>query len=267
MPGVAIAYSAAMNNAFQFTTSLSGLLRWDGQGPNHVQGQFGGEIAMQSGPRIAEIRHLMVEKFLKNEDFRNTEWLLMIDADMVFEPDIVERLLEIADRTEVPILGALCFAGGHEGGRAYPTIYEEYTDDDGDVCVRPVDDYPRNRLIKCGGTGGGCLMVHRSVYVRMAQPYPNGYGTRPDGTSNPYPWFVEGVTDPKGRPLGEDVVFCRKARGMGIPTHVHSGIKLGHVKTYILNEEEWLRRKAASPAGGDRAARRRAARELAKVGR
>lgn len=265
MPGVVFAYSAAMVNVFQFTPCLTALMRYDAYNEQHIMGVLGGEIAMQSGPRIAEIRHQMVEKFLFNDLYANSEWLLMVDADMTFEPDLVSRLMEEADHDEVPILGGLAFAGGHAGGRAYPTIYEEYTDDDGDVGVRPVDDYPRNRLVKCGATGGGCLLVHRTVYQRMARPYPNGYATWKDGRKNPYPWFVEGQTDPKGRPLGEDVVFCRKARGMGIPTHVHTGVKLGHVKTYILNEEEWLRRQADGRIEVDNATRKRAERELAKL--
>jgi len=264
MPGVVIAYSAAMSNVFQFTTSLTLLMRYDAYNEQHLMGQFGGEVALQSGPRIAEIRTQMVKKFLETPDYRNSEWLLQVDADMTFQPDLVSRLMEVADRDEVPILGGLCFAGGHAGGRAYPTIYEEILDEDGDVCVQPVADYPRNRLVKCGATGGACLLVHRTVYERMMQAHPKGYGTRPDGAKNFYPWFVEGVTDPKGRPLGEDVVFCRKARGMGIPTHVDTSIKLGHVKTYILDEDEWLRRQATNVTG-DRAARRRAARELARA--
>lgn len=263
MPGVVVAYSAAMLNVFQFTTSMTALMRHDAYTDQHVMGMYGGEIAIQSGPRIAEIRHQMVEKYLYTEEYAQSEWLLMLDADMTFAPDLVEQLLAYADPVEVPILGGLCFAGGHEGGRAYPTIYEEYIDEDGAVGVQPVDDYPPDRLVKCGATGGACLLVHRSVYMKMQRPYPDGYATWKDGRTNPYPWFSEGNTDGKGRPLGEDTTFCRKARGMGIPTHVHTGIKLGHVKTYILDETEWLRRRAAG-IGVDRAAQKRAERELAR---
>jgi hypothetical protein len=266
MPGVVIAYSASEQNKLRFTMSLTALMRHDAYTSQHVMGQLGGEIALQSGPRVAEIRHQMVEFFL-GDKYPQSEWLLMIDADMVYEPDLVERLMEHAHPRDVPILGALCFAGGHEGGRSYPTIYEEYVDPDGAVGIRPVEDYPRNQLIKCGATGGGCILIHRQVFVAMSHAHPKGYGTHPDGRPNYYPWFVEGVTDPKGRPLGEDVVFCRKARGIGIPTHVHSGIKLGHVKTYILDEREWEIRKGlrATNGAGTRAERRAAARQMAKA--
>lgn len=265
MEKVVVAYSAAEKLPIQTADCLHGLGIYDAQGPQHMLGG-GGKISLQTGPRIAETRCQMVQHFL--EKFPQADWLFMVDADMTFEESIVEDLLAHADPKDVPILGGLCFAGGHASGRMYPTIYEEIDEGDGHIKVQPVNDYPSNRLVKVGATGGACLLIHRQVLLAMNRPYPNGFGTLADGRVNLYPWFVEGTTDTKGRPLGEDVVFCRRARHLGIPVHVHTGVKLGHVKTYILDEEVWLEHKAKGGNSSevlDRAARRRAARELARA--
>jgi hypothetical protein len=266
MTGVVVSYLFPLDVSGRFCDSLTRLIRHDAQGPGYVVNTFGGLIATQTGPRVAEARSQVCDQFLGN--YPGSDWLLMLDSDMTFDPDLVEQLVAHAHPERVPILGGLCFAGGRSH-RMFPTIYREVESEDG-VTVAPVMDYPRDRLLKVGATGGACLLIHRQVLVAMAHPYPKGFGTLADGRKNPYPWFVEGLTGARGEPLGEDVSFCRKARMLGIPTHVHTGIKLGHVKAFELDEAEFDRYVAE---GGTfegiptktRAERRRAARELARV--
>jgi hypothetical protein len=137
-----------------------------------------------------------------------------------------------------------------------------------------VEDYPSDALMRVGATGTGCLLVHRSVFAAMKQPHPNGWGTLPNGQPNPYPWFQEGLTGPRGEPFGEDVVFCRRARAMGIPVHVHTGIQCGHVKSFVLDESYWERQIVEDQGPPpelepvplpDRAERRRRAREAMRA--
>jgi hypothetical protein len=258
---VVLTWAAAQDNTMRFTDCLYALGVYDAQGPQHLLGG-GGTMSFQTGPRIGEIRCRMVHKFLA--EFPLADWLLMLDSDMTFERDLLEELLAHADPKEVPILGGLCFAGGHEGGRVYPTIYKEIDEGEGRIAVEPVTDYPPNRLVKCGATGGACLLMHRQALMAMQRPWPKGFGTLESGQTNPYPWFLEGTTDSRGRPIGEDVIFCRRARAIGIPVHVHTGIKLGHVKTYVLDEQLWMERKVTD-IGTTRAERRRAAREIVKA--
>lgn len=202
--------------------------------------KWGGQISMRSSPRIAEARSQLVDRFLEAEHFLEAEWLWMVDADMTWRDDSLERLLEIADPVDAPIVGGLCFAGGSKGpGKGiemYPTIYRLYRKDDG-VHIEPVREYPRDSVVKVGGTGAAFLLVHRSVFLRMMQPHDKGgFGTYPDGRPNAYPWFAEGHVDHRGMPFGEDIAFCLRAQAMGIPVYVHTGISVGHVKTMVLEE-------------------------------
>lgn len=196
-------------------------------------------LAMRSSPRIAEARTNLTQAFLQSEALASCEWLLMLDSDMTFDEDVIERMLEVASVDEVPILGGLAFGGwlGWPGFKMFPTVYRETEDPVTGIGYTKEWDYPRDSLLKVGATGCACLLVHRNVFLAMARPHPNGFGTTVDGRTNPYPWYVEGWADMRGEPLGEDVAFCRKARLLGIPTHVHTGIKFGHSKMVELTEE------------------------------
>jgi hypothetical protein len=264
MPNVVLSWIDPGTVPSRFAASLAYLLQHDAEHEGYLLGA-GGTINLQSGPRIAEARCQVVDHFGKPE-YAGADWLLMLDSDMTFEPDLLVRLLAVADPEEVPVLGGLCFAGGRSG-RMYPTLYKEGVTDEGHIWVEPVDNYPPNALVKVGGTGGACLLIHRQVLAAMKRPYPDGFGTMADGRYNPYPWFVEGLVGPNGEPYGEDIAFCLKCRQLGIPVHVHTGIQLGHVKAFELNEDEWRRHtvEKATTNGATRQQRRQAARQRAKI--
>jgi hypothetical protein len=216
----------------EFLLSMLDLQDYDSRGDRWLSRPGGGRIGIQSGPRVAEGRHKLVEHFLTNPEFEQAEWLLMLDDDMAFDADLLHKLMNVASYPERPIIGGLCFAGRHYG-KQWPTIYEMYQDDDS-WGVRPVMDYPDDTLVKCGATGAACLLVHRQVYLGIANAPWNK--TLPGGRENPYPWFVEGLVTHDNTPLGEDIAFCKKAVLCDIPIHVHTGIKLGHLKVAPLSD-------------------------------
>lgn len=247
---VAVATLTARDVPLEFLKSWGDMLQHDASRGRHLS-DGGGRILMSSGPRIAEARSQIVDMFFQDPQIAEASWLLMIDSDMTFERNLVEELLRFADAKERPIVGGLCFAGGRDHD-PYPTIYKETltTGEDGKEfpAIEPIRDYPPDTLCKVGATGAACLMVHRQVFVAMSHPYPEGFGTQPDGRKNPYPWFAENHVAPNGEPMGEDIVFCRRAAQLGIPIHVHTGIKLGHVKHFILDENWFLAGRDARTA-------------------
>jgi hypothetical protein len=258
-----------------FMASVTNMLTLDARLDRHIIGDKGDQIHLQSSPRIHEARNQMVDHFAALE--QQPEWLLMIDADMTFEPDLVYKMLAVAHPERVPIVGALCFGGGrvHE---PFPTIYrllEEKVGERSYYSLDKVYDYPRDTLVSVGATGAACLLVHRQVFAVMKKHY----GTLPDGSLNPSPWFAEGITGLKGEGWGEDTVFCLRAKSLGIPVHVDTRIKVGHVKEVVIDEVFYDNRRAAqqednlwkevsgeTPAvNGSRAERRRKAREKARA--
>lgn len=233
-------------------SSWNDLNRYDIIGEDHKGGcqhvLRGGTIELLTGPRVAEGRSQIVDAFLTTENYKDSNWLLMIDSDMTFEADILCQLLghayngnkkADANNPECFVIGALCFAGGRS--RMYPTLYRGATriafDGSEQIVPEPIEDYPRNELVKVMGTGAAFLLVHRKVLMHMKLPHPDGFGTDMHGQPNPHPWFVEGLS--KGVQFGEDIAFCMRANALGYGVYVHTGVQTGHLKTLELNEELW----------------------------
>lgn len=188
-----------------------------------------GFVGLQSGPRVAEGRSQLVDAFLKTR----CEWLWMVDADMKWDAEALDQLLCVAEQYEdARVIGGLCF-GGRGGSKMFPTIYR-FTEDEYGIGTDIVRDYPRDQVIKVAATGAAFLLIHKSVFAEMK----SAFGTLPNGQPNPYPWFVESSNG--GRPFGEDISFCVRCKGLGIPIYVDTSVKVGHIKTIELTEERYL---------------------------
>lgn len=211
-----------------------------------------GWIGQESGPLVATGRNNIVRTFLTGT-FRGGargEWLLFIDADMVYDRRAVQTMLAVADVEQTPILGGLCFGGGR-GGHIFPTLYVA-TDER--LHLDRINEYPKDTLCKVDATGGAFLLVHRSVLERMYEAF--GVVRDDQGevvldeeghpVETPYPWFTYGAN--AGKPTGEDIAFCLRARALDIPVHVHTGIRIGHIKPQILDEELYDRLRAEAQA-------------------
>lgn len=239
--GVGFCHPGASTNPL-FARSLRFLYQRDARGhnPPWIVGEYDHE---SSGAHVPDARNTIVNDFLV--DPQKPEWLLCIDDDATFNDELLDDMLAVAHPTERPIVGALAFgvaprkdANGVEqfndvmGGEweLFPTIY--VLTEDGGIGIWV--DYPRDTLISCFSTGGHCFIVHRSV---LADP-------RWLEDEHPQPWFRIVPHGPT-RVISEDQFFFIKAGSFGYPVHVHSGIKTGHVKTYIADEELFERQRAA----------------------
>jgi hypothetical protein len=239
-----------------FTYSLANHIRHDAQGPRHICGEHGGIISLSTGPRLAEARNQIVDIYASQH---TAEWLLMVDSDMVFGPTLVEDLLSVADPEKVPILSGLAFAGGRSAD-PYPAVYrgvEAEANGMRYVSVERAYDYPRDALVQVQATGGACLLMHRGALGAIGKANEH----LPDGRANPYRWFVEGSVGPGGEEWGEDIAFGLRANALGIPVHVHTGIKLGHRKAQTI-DEAYYDAYRATPGAAERSNGHRAPAEV-----
>lgn len=194
----------------------------------------GGLAAKFSSANISNARNEVVREFLAMKG--KPEWLWMVDTDMEWDEDALERLLRSAHDPETGavsalIVGGLCF--GTLNGELWPTMYEVDTADDGTVSVFRYEDYPQSEMVRVGATGAAFLLVHRSVFERIAE----------HGFDDTYPWFQE--TSLNGMTCGEDFTFCLRAREVGIPVWVNTDVRVGHHKTHVLREDVFLAQQEA----------------------
>lgn len=215
-----------------FVHSLLGLMLDDMQGPRQIAGRY---LGLYSGPMLDAARNQCVRGFLAHPD--QPEWLLMVDTDMTFTPADFYTLLLAADRDECPVVAGLCFAGSAMG-RIWPVMMVARPSDDqesGGFTLAEVKGYPKDRMCKVDATGAAFMLVHRRVFEEMLAMDPE----------SPAPWFRYAYMGK--RQFGEDTPFCLRCRTLGIPVYVHTGVKIGHVKSKILNEEAYEEYQAKHP--------------------
>jgi hypothetical protein len=150
----------------------------------------------------------------------------------------------LATESDWLFVGALCFAqremagDGSSGYRctATPTIYDwaHGVDMKGKHRQGFVarTEYDVNALNKCGATGSAAILIHRSVFEAVREQFgPVWYNRAPEGEPD-----ARGVVVM----LGEDMSFCMRAGSLGIPVHVHTGVRTTHHKAVWLAETDYI---------------------------
>lgn len=173
-----------------------------------------------SGGCLGIYRNLTCEHFLDTcEKIPTLEYLFFIDSDIQLKPDTLDVLLA----TEAPLIAGLYYMSLDGGIK--PSVFDyKYDESDDMFHMVPRDYVEPNAIIPCGGTGAGCLLIHKDVLAKLLATY-----------GRPSPWFAESVHG--GVAFGEDFTFCLRANAEGYPILVHTGAEVGHVKNVVLSRE------------------------------
>ncbi len=164
------------------------------------------------GPLLAMARNLLVRDFLSTD----LEWLWTVDTDIVFIPNTLKRLLDVAS-VHRPVVSALYHTFKNAG--KIPAMF--LAGDDHEFPPIPENDFELGTLITADAVGAGCLLIHREVLEKIMKDN--------DGQ---YCWFRERVAG--NRDIGEDLSFCMRVTESGFPIYVHTGIQVAHVKSALL---------------------------------
>jgi hypothetical protein len=209
---------------------------------NHGRVQAGGFIAMRCGTDgLVSARNEAVRHFLQNSA---ADWLFWVDTDMGFRPDTIDRLFEAADPVERPFMGALCFSQREEesdqlGGYrciATPTVFD-WAKVDGQYGWQVRWNYKPDTVTRVGGTGAACVLIHRSVFEKVAGK-----------VAETGAWYDRIPNTSTGQLIGEDLSFCLRAGAQQIPMFVHTGVPTTHFKHLWLGEDEYWQQRALRSA-------------------
>jgi len=252
-PSVAVAFVHEDRLDYSFFHSFMQLLGHDAGNAGRIW--RGGFIARRGTTGdLAAARNGGVSDFLAGD----AEWLWWVDTDMGFAPDTVDRLLDAADPVERPIVGGMCFAqrenepDGVGGYRpvAWPTIMDwTFEGERGGWQVRW--DYPRDTVTQVHGTGSACILIHRTVFEKIRDVYEDlqrEAGVRKDNDPRWDSWYTRVSNPTTGELIGEDLSFCARLMRVEIPIYVHTGIQTTHRKNIWLQEQDYWRQRALSPA-------------------
>jgi hypothetical protein len=128
---------------------------------------------------------------------RGSEWMLFLDDDHSFPPDILQRLL----LHEQPVVASLYLQ------RADPFLPLAYTSKkDGDYWPLDLDEHGKQGLVPVIGAGTGGMLIRSEVFHHLDPP-----------------WFIHTTQQ------SEDLYFCDRCVEAGIPIFVDLAARLGHV--------------------------------------
>ena len=137
------------------------------------------------------------------------DWLLMLDADQIYQPDLLLRMLILFEGSKLDVLTGIYNSKNHP----YPPMIQ-WRDDESQYTKnswRIITGWrPDVRLIEVRRAGAGCLMVRRKVFDRIDQELGEEPFTNKDGAS-------------------EDFSFFARLDRLGIKAYAAVRIQLGHL--------------------------------------
>ena len=152
-------------------------------------------------------RNDLAERFLG-------DWILMLDCDHSFEPDIAARLLIKMQQHDVDVLTAVY---RHRKAPHYPVLYK--WKENGFTAIYKYELDPGEELLPIDSSGAGTLLIKRSVFDRIRDE------------------LQEPPFEPIGE-WGEDHSFFRRLMRLGIKAYAIPMIQSFHLVTQPLAFED-----------------------------
>jgi hypothetical protein len=208
--------------AYDFKVSLklaTSLARFAQVAPQHgIDVQIGSVCGCSV---VSRARNLLAQDFLES----NCTELLFIDSDINFQPDSILRLLAWCSEPGKDIVA------GVPRVRSTDTVYIATMDKDenGDMTMDHMG------LVKAKRVATAFMMVRRQVFETLVSEHPE-WRYEDVRSNRTLPAVFDFLLTEEGY-IGEDFLFCDRARASGFQVWVDPTIELGHmgVQEYVGN--------------------------------
>jgi hypothetical protein len=165
---------------------------------------------------VSRARNLIAYEFLQSD----CDHLMFIDSDMTFSPDSVIRLL--AWNQSKAIVGGAYQA--RKEGKVYILSLdggEGVNGTEGTVSMDQMGNVKAHRIAT------GFMMIQRKVFEQMRDAHPE-WAHKDTNSDKILHAYFDFKTTPQGY-IGEDFLFCDRARELGFDIWIDPTIKLGHM--------------------------------------
>lgn len=167
-------------------------------------------VGFQVGSLVYNARNELARQAIKSE----ADWVLWLDSDMVFEPDLLKKMLKVCEENDIDFLTGLCF---RRKPPYTPTLFDRLDKMEHGASYTTIMSVPEGRF-KVGGCGFAGVLMSTDILLSVAARF----GGR--------------MFDPL-EGFGEDVSFCWRARQCGYEIWCDSDIELGHIGSMIVTRE------------------------------
>ena len=158
------------------------------------------------GSLIYDSRNKLAAKAMKEE----ADYILWLDSDMVFSPDLLEKLIE----DDKDMVSGIYFRRTSPWN---PVIFKDSELKDSRLEWTDYVEYPKETLFKVAGVGFGCVLMKTDILFDMVGRFGD--------------WFSPLYNS------GEDLSFCYRAKELGYEIWCDSRIKCGHMSHQMITED------------------------------
>lgn len=166
-------------------------------------------IAFQMGSLIYMARNELAMKAIH----MGADYILWLDSDMVFEPDLMTRLFESLKANDADFVSGLYFK---RFPPYEPVVYSKFDIVDDEIIAEKMTDVP-DAVTEVGGVGFGCVLMSTALALAVYNEYNTMFA-------------------PIGN-VGEDIAFCYRAQTLGYKVLLDPSIRCGHVGHYVVTED------------------------------
>lgn len=163
-------------------------------------------IGFEVGSLVYNARNNLARQAIKAE----ADWVLWLDSDMVFGPDLLQRMLKVCTENDIDFLTALCF---RRKPPYTPCLFDRLDKVEKGASYTALLSVPEGRF-QVGGCGFAGVLMSTDVLISVSAKFNGRMFDPMDG-------------------FGEDVAFCWRARQCGYDIWCDSDIEMGHVGQFI----------------------------------
>lgn len=164
-------------------------------------------IGFEVGSLVYNARNNLARQAIKSE----ADWVLWLDSDMVFGPDLLQRMLKVCQENDIDFLTSICF---RRKPPYTPCLFDKLERTERGASYTALLSVPEGRF-KVGGCGFAGVLMSTDVLLSVASKF-------------------EGRMFEPINGFGEDVAFCWRARQCGYDIWCDSDIELGHVGNFVV---------------------------------
>lgn len=167
-------------------------------------------VAFKVGSLVYTSRNELAQHAIKME----ADYVLWLDSDMKFEPDLLEKMMATMDHFKVDVLSGLYFK---RVPPYTPVAFDKLELEDDGRCSHHYLDHVPGGVMQIAGCGFGCVLMKIEVLLDVIAEFRDVF--------SPF----AGV--------GEDLSFCIRARKCGHSIWLDPSIELGHCGHTIITRD------------------------------
>lgn len=172
----------------------------------------------KTGVRTDSNRNWILNEALKGE----VDYILWLDTDQLYPPNIIERLLQ----AQKDIIGSIYYKRGEPYS---PVVYAKNDNPTKPYTALNAPFIPKGEVMEVDGLGFGGLLVSTSVYKAMGDEKWMQYGKN------------FGIPVEMEDQESHDLIFCKKAQKYGFKLFLDTSIRCGHISRQVITEVDFIR--------------------------